>query len=83
MPDLSRFAAFAPARTVARVAPVARGNDDAGNDTLLDAYEERAAITEFDGGLPRDEAERRAWLEVFGAGHPSGNVPQKQNGDSS
>jgi len=25
-----------------------------------DAYEERAAIMEFDGGLPRDEAERKA-----------------------
>jgi hypothetical protein len=31
-----------------------------------DAYEERAAIIEFDGDLPRGEAERRAWREVFG-----------------
>jgi hypothetical protein len=31
-----------------------------------DAYEERAAIIEFDAGLPRSEAERRAWREVFG-----------------
>ena len=31
-----------------------------------DAYEERAAIIEFDTGLPRDEAERQAWRQVFG-----------------
>jgi hypothetical protein len=31
-----------------------------------DVYEERAAIIEFDAGLPRGEAERRAWREVFG-----------------
>lgn len=29
-------------------------------------FEERAAIMEFDGGLPRIEAERRAWAEVVG-----------------
>ncbi|WP_282753949.1 hypothetical protein [Desulfuromonas thiophila] len=29
-------------------------------DTLRELFEERAAIMEFDGGLPRDEAERRA-----------------------
>ena len=33
---------------------------------LLDAFEERAAILEFDGGLSRSEAERRARLEVSG-----------------
>ena len=27
---------------------------------LREAYEERAAIMEFDGGLPREEAERQA-----------------------
>jgi hypothetical protein len=31
-----------------------------------DDYEERAAIIEFDAGLPRGEAEGRAWREVFG-----------------
>lgn len=31
---------------------------------LLDAFEERAAIREFDGGLPRAEAERAAYAEV-------------------
>lgn len=29
-------------------------------DIDLDAYEERAAIMEYDGGLSRDEAERHA-----------------------
>jgi hypothetical protein len=29
-------------------------------------YEERAAILEFETGLPRAEAERRAYLIVFG-----------------
>lgn len=29
-------------------------------------FEERAAIMEYDGGLQRIEAERRAWAEVMG-----------------
>lgn len=33
---------------------------------LKDAYEERAAILEFGAGLPRAEAERLAWGEVYG-----------------
>ena len=32
----------------------------------LDLYEERAAILEYDAGLPRARAEARARLEVFG-----------------
>lgn len=32
---------------------------------LVDAYEERAAIMEYDAGLPRDEAERRARRDVL------------------
>ena len=32
--------------------------------TLREAFEERAAIMEFDGGLSRDEAEREAWALV-------------------
>jgi len=31
-----------------------------------DRYEERAGIMEYCGGLPRAEAERRAWLAVVG-----------------
>jgi hypothetical protein len=34
---------------------------------LLDAYEERAAIMEYCGGLNHAEAERRAWADVFGS----------------
>jgi hypothetical protein len=33
---------------------------------LRNAFEERAAIAEFDGGLDRDAAERLAWAEVTG-----------------
>lgn len=33
---------------------------------LLELYEERAAIMEFDGGMTRQEAEPAAWKEVFG-----------------
>ena len=33
-------------------------------ETVREAYEERAAIMEFDGGLSRDEAEREAWALV-------------------
>lgn len=29
-----------------------------------EAYEERAAIKEFDGGIPREQAEREAEAEV-------------------
>lgn len=38
----------------------------------LEAYEERAAILEFDAGLSREEAEQRAWKEVVGRGHLAG-----------
>jgi hypothetical protein len=33
-------------------------------ESVREAYEERAAIMEFDGGLSRDEAERGAWALV-------------------
>jgi hypothetical protein len=33
-------------------------------ESVWEAYEERAAIMEFDGGLNRDEAEREAWALV-------------------
>jgi hypothetical protein len=38
-------------------------------DMML-AFEERAAIAEFDGGLDRAAAERLAWAEVTGEGEP-------------
>lgn len=67
------------ARTVARIAIVAVANRpeakpatpapivDAGNtaaDFDREWYEERAAILEFDAGLPRHKAERLAYMEV-------------------
>lgn len=49
------------------VPPVPLENYDSGNESdLLDAYEERAAIMEYDGGLPRHEAEAQAWMDVYG-----------------
>jgi hypothetical protein len=32
----------------------------------LGEFNERAGIGEFDGGLPRDAAERQAFLDTFG-----------------
>ena len=34
-------------------------------ETLREAWEERAAIMEFDGGLSREEAERKAWELIY------------------
>jgi hypothetical protein len=36
-------------------------------EALREAWEERAAILEYDGGLTRDEAERVAWSSVYGS----------------
>lgn len=33
---------------------------------LVSEWEERAAILEYDAGLPREEAERKAWEMVRG-----------------
>ena len=35
-------------------------------EDLRDRYEERAAIMEFDGGLPRADAEKLAMQDVLG-----------------
>ncbi|MFG1303682.1 hypothetical protein V5F34_06035 [Xanthobacter autotrophicus] len=60
-------------------------NDDAGNEIALrDAFEERAAVLEYDAGLPRDVAERmarmeieimRGWQKSTGPGPSTGGVP--------
>ena len=42
---------------------------------VRELFEERAAIMQFDGGLPRAEAERLAWTDV-GGGWPL--APQTQ-----
>ena len=76
-PACSTYSTVAPAKvlqesssnisSVAPVAPVApRIDDETYESDLLDAYEERAAIMQYDGGLPRHEAEALAWKEVFG-----------------
>jgi hypothetical protein len=52
---------------VALLAPVAPENSVAIDESdLIDAYEERAAIVEYDGGMSRKDAEALAWAEVFG-----------------
>jgi hypothetical protein len=52
---------------VALVAPVAPQNSVAVDESdLIDAYEKRAAIMEYDGGMSRKDAEALAWAEVFG-----------------
>lgn len=40
-------------------------------DDLRDRYEERAAIIEFDGGLPRWEAEKLALQDIWGNMSPT------------
>lgn len=35
------------------------------SEALREAFEERAAIMEYDGGLSREEAERAAWALVL------------------
>lgn len=48
-----------------------------------DLFNERAAIREFDGGLPRAAAERLAWLDVLAARQLAAGVlehlPQPSN----
>lgn len=36
------------------------------DENLKEAFEERAAIMEYEGGLPREEAERLAYEIVYG-----------------
>ena len=64
-----------PAEILGNTVPVAflNGNNVSLNQCaqslsrdLRNAYEERSAIMEFDADLPRAEAERLAWMEVFG-----------------
>jgi len=53
---------------VSPVSPVAPRKSDAVHESdLIDAFEERAAIMEYDGGMSREEAEAMAWADVFGS----------------
>lgn len=63
MIDLSGAAALARRLGLSPLTPATQG---AGDADRLDDYEERAAIMEYDGGLPRHEAEALAWKDVFG-----------------
>jgi enoyl-CoA hydratase/carnithine racemase len=53
-----------PPTTVTAVRDLANSEKSA---ELRDAWEERAAILEYDGALARDEAERIAWLSICGS----------------
>lgn len=66
MLDLSRFAALAAKVGAAPIITVTMPHDP-GDSDLLDAYEERAAILEYDAGLCRAKAERRAWQDIYGS----------------
>ncbi len=44
----------------------------------LEAFEERAAILEYDGGLTREEAERAALLELETAEFEQGTASRKR-----
>jgi len=57
------------ARTVARIATVAVASPQSPEPFDCEAFEERAAIMEFDGGLTRGEAELLAFLECGGTIH--------------
>lgn len=65
MIDLSGAAALARRLGLTPLTPAPQGVG-IGDADLLDDYEERAAIMEYDGGLPRHEAEALAWKDVFG-----------------
>ena len=56
--------------------PVAAGEMDAPDLSAWgpEEFQERAAIMEFDGGLDRAEAERRALVEVLGGGRTAGDA---------
>jgi hypothetical protein len=64
-----------PSSSVATVAPVATVACSRGADLDLAAIEERAAIAEFDGGLPRPLAEAVARMEVCPP--PPGTPPRR------
>lgn len=48
-------------------------------DDEKEHYEERAAIMQYDGGLPRAEAERLALQDVFGNSSPPAAQECMQN----
>lgn len=39
-------------------------------EALRDSWKERSALLEFDNGMSRAEAERIAWLSIYGSARP-------------
>ncbi len=66
MTDLARIQALA---TKLGAAPAARSTDGPQLADMMDEYEERAAILQYESNMPRLEAERMAWSEVMMDGH--------------
>src|ERR1700745_4139973 len=78
--SLSRESIISPVTSVtllankeeARVSAPLSGSSEVTGETepavtaVTSLFEERAAIMEYDGGLPRAEAEQLAWLDVRG-----------------
>ena len=61
----------APMLACTSVTPVTAENDDTARAVIEEAFQERAAIREFDGGLTRREGERLALLEFMPEGKPN------------
>lgn len=74
-PACSTYSTVAPGQVLqeksnenSAVSPVSPRNSDTLHESdLIDAFEERAAIMEYDGGMSREEAEAMAWADVFGS----------------
>lgn len=62
-PVIQRWAGKVAASKSELLAQLVRGEPS----DLLERFEERAAIIEFDGQMTRERAEGLAWHEVFGA----------------
>ena len=69
-PRGDRLHVDAPAGTLTLALRAALRTHKAALLDLLEAFEERAAIAEYCGGLSRVEAERLAWQCVLGASAP-------------
>jgi hypothetical protein len=62
-----RSSAPSRGRFIPRAAPTLIAPYPFESDEEAAAFEERAAIREFDGGLSRSAAERLAWLDTLNA----------------
>lgn len=46
------------------------------DDEVIELWEERASIIEYDGGQPRRDAERRAYVQVKREHRPNEKMPE-------